>query len=126
MGYLYIMGTEEGLIKIGQTEQRVEERRKALQTGCPFEITKVWHSEDIPGYQKCERIMHAMYADQKTQGEWFRADFKGAVFAADKVCRENAESDEMRQIRYLWERLGKLETQVHELKHGKVHLPTLS
>lgn len=109
MGFLYVMGTDNDLCKVGRTDGRVEERRRQIQTGCPYEITKVWHSDDIEADDKCERIVHAALAGRRTSGEWFSIPFNECVLTADRVCRENAEDENKRLFRILFERLNTLE-----------------
>ena len=128
--FLYVMGTEmtvgseqkEGPVKIGYTAGRVEERRKQLQTGCPFQISKVWHSDDIPGAEKCERILHVIFAERKTSGEWFNVPMQEAVLAAERVCKENGDDDTMKHIRTLYERVNELEQEIRILRNAQSRL----
>lgn len=112
MGFLYVMGTENGLCKVGRTEGRVEERRKQLQTGCPYKITKVWHSDDIPTDDKCERIVHAALLDKRTSGEWFDMPFEDVVKTAAQVCRENGEDENRKYFNLIFERLNRFEREM--------------
>lgn len=126
MGFLYVMGTDNDLCKVGRTDGRVEERRKQLQTGCPFKITKCWHSDDIPTDERCERIVHAALSDKQTSGEWFSIPFNDCVMMAQRVCTENEEDDTMRALKLIMRRIETLETHqervekaISEIKHNR-------
>lgn len=54
-------------VKIGRTIS-LDERLKALQTGCPFPIHV--HAT-VPGGSKLERILHIRFARLRRYGEWF-------------------------------------------------------
>lgn len=123
MGYLYVLGTDNGLVKIGVTERHVVDRIRNLQTGCPFKITKTWASENITGFRQCERIMHACYADKQTNGEWFAIDFPQAVTLAERVCAEHGEDPLMKYINDLYDRLLKVEDELRVLKYGRYKVP---
>lgn len=118
MGYLYVLGTRNGYVKIGITERYVTDRIRNIQTGCPFKITDVWTSNNITAYQKCERIMHAYFAEKKTNGEWFKADYEKVVPIAKKVCEENGDDPVMMYINDLYDRLTRVENELHVLKYG--------
>jgi hypothetical protein len=63
----YVIGIEGSpLVKIGYTSVRPEERRGALQTGLPYELTLLW---SVPG--DFESQLHDMFAAHRVRGEWF-------------------------------------------------------
>lgn len=63
----YVIGIEGSpLVKIGYTSVKPEERRGALQTGLPFELTLLWST---PG--DFESQLHDMFAEHRVRGEWF-------------------------------------------------------
>ena len=123
MGYLYVLGTENGYVKIGITERRIDDRLRNIQTGCPFKITKVWTSDNMSAYQKCERIMHACCADKHTNGEWFKAEFETIVPIAKKVCEEFADDPVIMYINDIYDRIGKIEDSIRVLKYGTRYKP---
>ena len=123
MGYLYVIGTDNGLVKIGITERHVKERVTSLQTGCPFKITKVWTSENIDGYQKCERLLHAVYADYRTNGEWFQVPIDSVIRAAERACSDYADDAMITYINDIYDRIMRVEDDVRALKYGKYKPP---
>lgn len=63
----YVIGIEGSpLVKIGYTSVKPHERRGALQTGLPFELTLLW---SIPG--DFESQLHDMFEEYRVRGEWF-------------------------------------------------------
>lgn len=63
----YVIGIEGSpLVKIGYTSVKPEERRGALQTGLPYELTLLWST---PG--DFETQLHDMFAEHRVRGEWF-------------------------------------------------------
>lgn len=63
----YVIGIEGSpLVKIGYTSVKPQERRGALQTGLPFELTLLWSA---PG--DFESQLHDMFAEHRVRGEWF-------------------------------------------------------
>lgn len=63
----YVIGIEGSpLVKIGYTSVTPHERRGALQTGLPFELTLLWSA---PG--DFETQLHDMFEEYRVRGEWF-------------------------------------------------------
>lgn len=58
-----------GRIKIGFTDQPAVTRRQELQTGCPQPLKIVGL---MPGDVSLEQALHACFAADRIQGEWFR------------------------------------------------------
>lgn len=67
---VYVVHGGDGLYKIGWTEQPIERRMAALQTGCPrpLELVMVLSTP----FRETERFLHKHFAAQREQGEWFR------------------------------------------------------
>jgi hypothetical protein len=63
----YVIGIEGShLVKIGYTSAKPNERRIALQTGLPFDLTLLWSA---PG--DFETRLHDMFDEYRVRGEWF-------------------------------------------------------
>lgn len=74
MGYVYFIGNHvHGLVKIGYTAKHPRSRLKALQTGCPVQLSILGFVE---GDQRLEAKLHLTFAPLQLQGEWFRMDGK--------------------------------------------------
>lgn len=70
-GHVYIVQAEDhGLFKIGKTTTGVDERIKALQTGCPYPL-RLYNA--IPTYfpERLEKLLHTMLKEYRQAGEWF-------------------------------------------------------
>jgi hypothetical protein len=76
MSTVYVLRAKgTNLVKIGFTGGDVEERRRALQTGCPHELVV---ELAFAGTMEDERRAHALHHGQRLVGEWFQ-------LAADEV-----------------------------------------
>jgi hypothetical protein len=70
-GHVYIVQAEDhDLFKIGKTSTTVEERIKALQTGCPYKLRLY---QAIPTYfpERLEKLLHKIFREERHGGEWF-------------------------------------------------------
>tara|TARA_Y100001938_G_C7914686_1_gene341359 strand:- start:92 stop:673 length:582 start_codon:yes stop_codon:yes gene_type:complete len=66
---IYLIKAEEtNLYKIGYTEGIVENRMKALQTGCPYKLKL---AKKIKGGIGLEKMLHEKYKLTRKEGEWF-------------------------------------------------------
>ncbi len=96
--YVYIMQTVDYL-KIGVTSSSINKRAKSIQTGCPQII------EDINYFSfgsralafEAESILHKLFSDHKTVGEWF-VRFKGYVIKSEKKLDMNSAKIQFNQI----------------------------
>ena len=68
MIYFIQQGTS-GPIKIGYTENNVNERIKSLQTGNPTPLKLIGY---IPGTVEDEKAIHKMFENFNIQNEWFQ------------------------------------------------------
>lgn len=84
MPYVYVMQANN-VCKIGITSTSIIQRKKELQTGCPFPITKTWSSKDIENALEIEKILHNFFAGKRTCGEWFNEKFSTIVMKADQL-----------------------------------------
>lgn len=64
---------DKNLYKIGSTQGLIEDRIKALQTGCPYKI-KLADKYDSQFGQIVERTLHNLFKHKHTHGEWFDLD----------------------------------------------------
>lgn len=72
MSTVYVLRAKgTNLVKIGFTAGDVEERRRALQTGCPHELVV---ELTFAGTMEDERRAHAIHHEQRLVGEWFQLD----------------------------------------------------
>ena len=84
MPYVYVMQASD-VCKIGITSTSIEQRKREIQTGCPFPITKVWSSNDIGNALEIESILHNYFNGKRTSGEWFKEKFATIVTKADML-----------------------------------------
>src|SRR5690625_36074 len=72
-GFVYFMkamdGNELSPVKIGVTKD-IEDRISGVQTGCSYKIKLIGFIE-TEDYKMTEKVLHAYYSDQRTNGEWF-------------------------------------------------------
>lgn len=64
----FITARSLGLVKIGYAE-KAQERFHAIQSHCPVALTL---ERVRAGGQKEEAVLHALFADIRERGEWFR------------------------------------------------------
>src|SRR6185503_4362187 len=78
---IYVMTAGTRHVKVGVSID-VEERVKAVQTGCPFkvQIARQWVSRDA---YKIERLAHMALAKYRKAGEWFDVPSKAAIEIVD-------------------------------------------
>jgi Meiotically up-regulated gene 113 len=67
MSYVYVMRSGP-YFKIGFTGGDPRDRLRSIQTSCPL---PVYLLGAIPGTQQDERWLHKVFADKRSQGEWF-------------------------------------------------------
>lgn len=72
-GYVYILGSELGIYKIGRTKN-VELRMKQLE-GIPFK-TELIHTIPCEDDTKFEAELHERYKSKRKTGEWFELSKK--------------------------------------------------
>lgn len=80
MSYIYVIGREQGPVKVGVSDTP-ERRLASLQTGCPFEL-RLLHVQKMRGRKHAlrhERDFHAIYEMYHLRGEWFRCDAEVAI-----------------------------------------------
>jgi len=65
---IYFIKSESGHVKIGYSENGVEQRINALQCGCPFELTLL---KAIDGDREQEQLLHRKFKSFRCKGEWF-------------------------------------------------------
>lgn len=125
MGFLYVMEcampTGGTVCKVGVSEHDPNRRRQAIQTGCPFEIGRMWVSKNIPDYRQCEQEVHDQLSRFRTHGEWFEVDFKKASITADKVCKTDKDQLIEKKIAQLEEVQKQIKRQLNEID-GEIEL----
>ena len=80
--YLYVIGAENGPIKIGITGN-LTGRLSSIQTGCPFPAI-IWFVKPIFSRAlaaKHEQTIHMVYRERRLAGEWFDIDAEQGVEA---------------------------------------------
>jgi len=81
----FIQAGKNGPIKIGQTNNGIEERIAQLQTGCPYELRLLWcYNGD--GYT--EQVVHDLFKHERIRGEWFRPSPSILEFIRDEMANE--------------------------------------
>lgn len=74
MKEVYLIGTEDGLYKIGYSN-KVKRRLQEVRTSNPHnpKIIKTYSTEIPP--RKLENMLHNNYFSKKYDGEWFKLSF---------------------------------------------------
>lgn len=70
--YLYVIGAENGPVKIGITNS-LTSRLAVIQTGCPFHAVLwfVWPLFSREEAAMHEQTIHLVYREHRLAGEWF-------------------------------------------------------
>ena len=69
---IYLIKTKgNDFYKIGYTSDSINKRLKSIQTGCPYKPKVI---NKINGSMDQEKILHTLFKEHRTQGEWFRLD----------------------------------------------------
>lgn len=71
-GYVYLMGIETGLYKVGLSSN-AEGRRAGLSTGLPYKIELI-HKVKCRNCYRVEQFFHEKFAAKRVRGEWFNLD----------------------------------------------------
>ena len=82
----FVLNADAGQVKIGYTEQPVEKRIRALQTGAGSELALL---HTMPGTREDEKALHAQLAEHRATGEWF--DYNDTVKGVIDTLREDSE-----------------------------------
>jgi len=67
--FVYVM-VAKPYMKIG-ISNKVKERIKGVQTGCPVKISRVVYFEAGSSAERIEKLLHSRYSASNTWGEWF-------------------------------------------------------
>lgn len=82
--YLYVIGAENGPVKIGITGN-LTGRLSSIQTGCPFQaiiwFVKPIFSRDLAAEH--EAMIHRVYQEKRLAGEWFDIDAAQGIEAIE-------------------------------------------
>jgi transcriptional regulator with XRE-family HTH domain len=82
--HVYAIESPSGLVKIGRSTNP-DQRITALSSAGGFEPVSAWYSLPVPNAAAIEKGAHALMADARQIGEWFRCSFEAAVVA---ICQE--------------------------------------
>jgi len=82
---IYFIKAESGHVKIGYTENDVEQRLSALQCGNPYNLSIL---AMIEGDRKQELLIHRKFKSKRCQGEWFIFDFEIEEFVENPFTLE--------------------------------------
>lgn len=82
----FIQAGKNGPIKIGQTDNGVDDRLKQLQTGCPYELRLLWVYD---GHVFSEKEIHERFSHERIRGEWFRPSRKILDFIDEELHNEH-------------------------------------
>lgn len=94
MAYIYLMENNNGhevMYKIGYTKDEIiQNRKKQLSTGNPYEIEPI-HLFETAHNRKVETAMHHKHKYKRVSGEWFRLDIHdvGSFMSDCKSIEEN-------------------------------------
>lgn len=86
MTYVYIIGRDDGPVKIGVSHDPPK-RLATLQSGCPFRLSLLHQvkARNVDHAYTMEHQCHRLYADHRLVGEWFKIDADTARSAVD-IC----------------------------------------
>ena len=69
--YLYVLGTDDGYVKIGITnDPNINNRVRNLQVGNPKKIEVLFFDERLAA-EKAEKYLHREFWKYRKKGEWF-------------------------------------------------------
>ena len=97
--YLYVIGAENGPIKIGITGS-LTGRLAQIQTGCPF-LAVIWFVKPIFSRGlaiRHERMIHRCHQEQKLAGEWFDLDVEEGIEAIECTIDTHDYFEEMSRV----------------------------
>ena len=76
-GYIYVVHCAGSTYyKIGVTYSGLEQRLKALQTGCPHTLTMSM-AFAVTNPEAEENMLHRLFKEYRVRGEWFDLDEQG-------------------------------------------------
>ena len=109
----FIQAGKNGPIKIGHTENDIEQRIAQLQTGCPYELRLIWLKK---GDQQDEAEWHSWFQHERIRGEWFRPSRD--LINCIKQEGENEYIDPLVNGGYIetWEGLEKIFVNINTIK----------
>lgn len=70
-GWIYIIGDNNGLFKIGMTKRKPDERINEFSPKLPFE-TQLIYSEKTNDACLLEEKLHEKFSEKRVRGEWFK------------------------------------------------------
>jgi hypothetical protein len=83
-GITYVIGaTERAVVKIGRTTGNPRARMSAMQTGSPVPLVLL---ATLP-HPRWEDVLHAHYAEQRQQGEWFALELGDVAAIMRWACQ---------------------------------------
>lgn len=89
-GIVYIV-KRAGLIKIGITKHP-RQRLKTIEIGGGTKLDIIYLSKQCINYFNIEKLVHNMFDEQRSLGEWFAADFMYAVYKFQEINIDACES----------------------------------
>jgi len=96
MGRVYVLRAREtNYWKIGYTTVSVEERLRAIQTGCPFTLEAFWEIETNEA-RSLETAFHQHLEKHRAQGEWFflsERDMRRAILDVENRWRKRPDTN---------------------------------
>lgn len=84
-GYIYLIEAPNGLYKLGRA-QCPERRLKELQYHSPVRLTLVY-SLRCQDAVKAEYILHKVFKEKRSHGEWFALDPEDITFLVSRLGR---------------------------------------
>ncbi len=82
-GYVYVVEAPNGLYKVGWAK-RPEKRLAELQLSSPVRLTLLcsWRCRDA---NKAEGILHQVFREKRSHGEWYALDLDDIVFLLTRL-----------------------------------------
>lgn len=76
---IYVIGNEDGYVKIGITSGSIERRLRAIQTGSStkLHVVRTWEPTGENSDRIGERILHRLFRYYRANGEWFHLPQEG-------------------------------------------------
>lgn len=88
--HIYVMGAENGRIKIG-ISKNVEERARVIGLEKEVGILNVYKTKLCSNPYAIERLCHEHFNDKRIVGEWFDISFDDAVSVVKNIFNKHAE-----------------------------------
>ena len=92
MGFVYVIQTDDGRVKIGRSINP-EKRIKSIEWKVKRKVTQSYVSPDFGNYGDIENALLKKFRDEDSEGEWVAHAFDDVVFSAESLVIEIGSND---------------------------------